>query len=142
LHPAAIAGISVPMPMQGEPHRFSRTAEDLIASLRRLPSEDPRGMRRRPSRELVELIDTLRAKHGIGIPTKEQTIRDKWPEIVGPANASYSHAVRIDERGRLEVHASHAVVRNELFMNRAEIVERLRQLPGCSAIKQIRLSQG
>jgi hypothetical protein len=88
------------------------------------------------------LIDSLRAKHGIGIPTAEQAIRDKWPEIVGPANASYSHAVRIDERGRLEVHASHAVVRNELFMNRAEIVERLRKLPGCASIKQIRLSQG
>jgi hypothetical protein len=129
-------------PMPAEPHRFSRVAEDLIASLRKIPSEDPRGSRRRPSQELVELIDTLRAKHGIGIPTKEQTIRDKWPEIVGAATASYSHAVRIDERGRLEVHASHAVVRNELFMNRAEIVERLRQLPGCSAIKQIRLSQG
>jgi hypothetical protein len=128
--------------MKGEPHRFSRTAEDLIASLRRIPSEDPRGMRRRPSLELVELIDSLKAKHGIGIPTAEQAIRDKWPEIVGPANAAYSNAVRIDERGRLEVHASHAVVRNELFMNRAEIVERLRQIPGCASIRQIRLSQG
>jgi hypothetical protein len=128
--------------MKGEPHRFSRTAEDLIASLRRIPSEDPRGMRRRPSLELVALIDSLKAKHGIGIPAAEQAIRDKWPEIVGPANAAYSNAVRIDERGRLEVHASHAVVRNELFMNRAEIVERLRQIPGCASIRQIRLSQG
>jgi hypothetical protein len=61
---------------------------------------------------------------------------------VGPANASYSHAVRIDERGRLEVHATHAVVRNELFLNRAEVIGRIRSLPGCSAIKQLRLSQG
>lgn len=128
--------------MSAEPHRFSRIAEDLIASLRRVPSEDPTKGRRKPSLPLVDLIDSLRAKHGIGIPTKEQAIRDKWPEIVGPANASYSHAVRVDERGRLEVHASHAVVRNELFMNRAEIVLRLQQLPGCSSIKQIRLSQG
>ena len=124
------------------PHRFSRVAEDLIASLRRVPSEDPRGIRRRPSRDFVELVDSLRAKHGIGRPTAEQEIRDKWPEIVGPANASYSHAVRIDERGRLAVHASHAVVRNELFMNRAEIIERIRRLPGCGSIKQIHLSQG
>jgi hypothetical protein len=124
------------------PHRFSRVAEDLIASLRRVPSEDPRGIRRRPSREFVELVDSLRAKHGIGRPTAEQEIRDKWPQIVGPANASYSHAVRIDERGRLAVHASHAVVRNELFMNRAEIIERIRRLPGCASINQIHLSQG
>lgn len=128
--------------MPGEPHRFSRAAEDLISSLRRIPSEDPRGIRRRPSRELVELIDALRSKHGIGTPTAEQAIRDKWPEIVGPLNASYSHPVRIDERGRLAVHATHAVVRNELFLNRAEIIERIRRLPGCGSIEHLHLSQG
>jgi hypothetical protein len=128
--------------MPGEPHRFSRAAEDLIASLRRIPSEDPRGIRRRPSKGLVELIDGLRAKYGIGTPTAEQAIRDRWPEIVGPANASYSHAIRIDERGRLMVHASHAVVRNELFLNRDEIIERIRRLPGCASITRLHLSQG
>jgi hypothetical protein len=128
--------------MPGEPHRFSRTAEDLIASLRRVPSEDPRGIRRRPVHELVELIDSLRAKHGIGRPTTEQAIRDQWSAVVGPANASYSHAVRIDERGRLVVHATHAVVRNELFMNRSEIIERIRRIPGCASIKQLHLAQG
>jgi hypothetical protein len=128
--------------MPDEPHRFSKVAEDLIASLRRVPSEDPRGIRRRPSRDFVELVDVLRAKHGIGRPTAEQELRDRWPEIVGPANASYSHAVRIDERGRLVVHASHAVVRNELFMNRAEIIDRIRRVPGCGSIKQLHLSQG
>jgi hypothetical protein len=128
--------------MPGEPHRFSRAAEDLIASLRKVPSEDPRGIRWRPSHDLAELIDALRAKHGIGRPTTEQAIRDHWPEVVGPANASYSHAVRIDERGRLVVHATHAVVRNELFLNRAEIIERIRRIPGCASIKQLHLAQG
>ena len=74
--------------MPGEPHRFSRAAEDLIASLRKVPSEDPRGIRRRPSHEFSELIEALRSKHGIGRPTAEQAIRDQWPEVVGPANAS------------------------------------------------------
>jgi Dna[CI] antecedent, DciA len=128
--------------MPAEPHRFSRVAEDLIASLRRVPSEDPRGIRRRPSHEFSELIEALRSKHGIGRPTAEQAIRDQWPGVVGPANASYSHAVRIDERGRLVVHATHAVVRNELFLNRAEILERVRRIPGCAGVKQIHLAQG
>ncbi len=128
--------------MAEQPHRFGRVAEDLIASLRRLPSEDPFRSRPRPSIGMAALMDTLKAKHGIGIPTTEQAIRSKWPDIVGPANASYSHAIRIDERGRLEVRASHAVVRNELFMNRAEIIDRIRALPGCSSVKQLRLSQG
>jgi hypothetical protein len=128
--------------MPGEPHRFSRVAEDLIASLRRIPSEDPRNIRRRPSLDVVELIDSLRAKHGIGRPTTEQAIRDHWPEVVGPANASYSNAVRIDERGRLVVHVTHAVVRNELFLNRSEILDRIRRIPGCASVKQLHLSQG
>ena len=140
--PGSKAGIPDCKKMPGEPHRFSRAAEDLIASLRRIPSEDPRGIRRRPAKDLVELIDSLRAKHGIGRPTTEQAIRDQWTEVVGPANASYSHAVRIDERGRLVVHATHAVVRNELFMNRAEIIERIRRIPGCANIKQLHLAQG
>jgi hypothetical protein len=88
------------------------------------------------------VIEALRAKHGIGRPTTEQAIRDEWPKVVGPANAGYSHAVRIDERGRLVVHASHAVVRNELFLNRAEILERIRRIPGCASIRQLHLSQG
>lgn len=128
--------------MQGEPHRFSRSAEDLIASLRRIPSEDPRGARRRPAQNLVELIESLRNKHGIGRPTAEQAIRDEWTNVVGPANASYSHAVRIDERGRLVVHATHAVVRNEIFLNRAEIIARIQRIPGCASIKHLHLSQG
>lgn len=142
LHPRPIRGIPEAHQMPGEPHRFSRIAEDLIASLRRIPSEDPRGIRRKPSLEFVALIDSLRTKHGIGRPTTEQALRDKWPEIVGAANASYSNAVRIDERGRLVVHATHAVVRNELFLNRAEIIERIRRIPGCAAIRQLHLSQG
>lgn len=99
-------------------------------------------MRRRPLQPVGELVDALRSKHGIGRPTAEQAIRENWTEIVGPANASYSNAVRIDERGRLVVHASHAVVRNELFLNRAEILERVRRVPGCELIKQLHLSQG
>ena len=128
--------------MQDEPHRLSRHAEDLISSLRRIPSEDPRGIRRKPSKGVAEVIDALRAKYGIGMPTAEQAIRDKWSEVVGPANASYSNAVRIDELGRLIIHATHAVVRNELFMNRTEILERVRRIPGCSGVKRLHLIQG
>jgi hypothetical protein len=88
------------------------------------------------------LVDTLRSKYGIGRPTAEQAIRDRWPAIVGPANASYSHAVRIDEGGRLLVQVSHAVVRNELFLNRSEILGRIRAVPGCGLVTRLHLVQG
>jgi hypothetical protein len=91
---------------------------------------------------LSELIDSLRTKHGIGRPTAEQAIRERWPELVGAANASYSHAVQIDPSGRLLVHVSHAVVRNELFMHRDEILDRIRRIPGGATVKRLQLVQG
>jgi hypothetical protein len=127
--------------MPGEPHRFTRDAEDLIASLRKLPSADPARQKLRASRPVADLMEAIRMKHGLGRPTAEQAIRDQWAAVVGPANAAYSHAVRIDERRRLIVQASHAVVRNELFLNRAEILERIHRLPGCETVRNLHLVQ-
>lgn len=121
-----------------EPARLSRIAEDLVASLRRTPSEDPARSKLRPTRDLAGLVEELMVKHQIGRPSAEQAIRDEWVKIVGPANASYSHAVRI-ERGRLWVQASHAVVRNELFMHKEQIAERIRMIPGCAEVRSIRI---
>ena len=120
------------------PSRLSRIAEDLVASLRRTPSEDPDRSRPKPTQALSALIEELMTKHEIGRPSAVQKIRDEWPAIVGPANAGYSHPVQI-ERGRLWVQASHAVVRNEIFMHKEQIVERIRALPGCAEVRSIRV---
>jgi len=128
--------------MPEEPKPFSKIAERLIGDFRRVPSSDPRKMRRRPTRELAAVIDELMIKHQIGRSSPEQTIRDHWPELVGEANASYSHAVQLDARRRLVVHATHAVVRNELFLHRATIIERIQKLPGCADIKFLHIRAG
>jgi hypothetical protein len=120
---------------------FSRVAEDLIASFRRVPGGEPARQRKRPTREAGEAIEDLLAKYHIGRTSLEDTIRANWAEIVGPANATYSHALRIDGR-RLAVQASHAVVRNELFLHRATIVERIQRLPGCAGVKEIWVRAG
>jgi hypothetical protein len=120
------------------PARLSRLAEDLVSSFRHVDSEDPSRSKLRPTQELPALIEELMQKHQIGRPSAEQSIRDEWVAIVGPANAMYSHAVRI-ERGRLWVQASHAVVRNEIFMHKEEIVARIRLIPGCQEVKSIRV---
>ena len=120
------------------PARLSRLAEDLVASFRKTPSEDPFKSKLRPTRDLSALVEELMVKHQVGRPSAEQAIRDEWANIVGAANAMYSHAVRI-ERGRLWVQASHAVVRNELFMHKEQIVEKIRKIPGCGDVKSIRV---
>ena len=125
-----------------EPTAFSFQAEKLIASLRRVPDTTPERMKKRPTKELAGLVEELMMKFQIGRESPEQSIRDNWPELVGPANAHYSHAVQIDPRGRLTVLAGHAVVRNELFLHRQLIVERIKKLPGCTHVRELNIRAG
>jgi hypothetical protein len=126
--------------MSDEPKEFSRAVENLIAGFRDLP-EDPGRSRRRPTVNLTALIDELLVKYRISHDSLEHSIREKWPELVGAANASYSHPVVV-EKGLLVVLVSHAVVRNELFMHKDSILEKLRKVPGCTAIKGLALRTG
>jgi hypothetical protein len=123
-----------------EPKEFSREVENLIAGFRELPEDDNRSKRRKPT-DLAALIDELLVKYRISHDSLEHSIREKWPELVGAANASYSHPLVV-ERNQLVVLVSHAVVRNELFLHRTAILEKLRQLPGCAAIKSLHLRSG
>jgi hypothetical protein len=126
--------------MPEEPKEFSRAVENLIAGFRELP-EDRGRSKRRKAQGLGPLIDELLLKYRISHDSLEHSIREKWPELVGVANASYSHPVVI-ERNLLVVLVSHSVVRNELFFHRETIVEKLRQLPGCGGIKGLALRAG
>ena len=124
------------------PPRFSRLAEELIADFRHIPDETPARMRKRTTRDMAVLVEELLVKHQVGRPSLEQTIRDRWPEIVGAANAAYSHAAQIDTRGQLVILASHGVVRSELILHRETIIARIRQVPGCGQIKGIHVRAG
>lgn len=99
-------------------------------------------MRRRPTQELGSVLEDVRIKYEIGRSSPEQAIREQWTELVGAANATYSHPIRLDLGGRLVVQASHGVVRNELFLHREAIVERIRKLPGCAKVKGLHLIAG
>ena len=122
-------------------HQFSKLAEELVCDLRGGPADEPRRSKKRPAQSIGTVVEQLMVKHQIGRPSAEQAIRDRWPELVGAANAAYSHAARI-ERNRLVVFAAHSVVRNELFLNRDEIVSRIRKLPGCECVKSLNLRAG
>jgi hypothetical protein len=126
--------------MSEPPKQFSREIENLIAGFRELPADEGRS-RRRPTQDLGKLVDELLVKYRISHDSLEHSIREKWAELVGVANATYSHPVVV-ERGQLLVLCSHAVVRNELFHHRLQILEKLRKLPGCDNIRGITLRAG
>ncbi|MFM8619223.1 MAG: DUF721 domain-containing protein [Opitutaceae bacterium] len=123
----------------GEVPAFSKVAEELIASLRQVEPNTPRRSRVRPSRPIGELVESILQENRIGRDAPEHTIREHWAELVGPASAAYSHPGRL-ERNLLTVLTSHAVVRNELFLHREEIVARIRLLRGCESVKALRLT--
>lgn len=126
--------------MPEAPKEFSHEVENLIASFRGLP-EDETKARHRKTQDLGKLIDELLVKYRISHDSLEHSIREKWVELVGAPNAAYSHPVVV-ERGQLLVLCSHAVVRNELFHHRLQILEKLRKLPGCDGIKGLTLRAG
>ena len=127
--------------MPDQPHTFSRIAEELVGDLRGVAFDDPKRSRKRATQSLAALIEDVLQKNQIGRSSPENSIRERWVELVGPANASYSHPARI-ERNRLVVLAAHAVVRNELFHHRDEIVSRIQKVPGCAHIKSLNLRAG
>ena len=128
------------MPKSGEPKEFSRAVENLIAGLREVPEDRSRSKKRKAA-DLGALVDELLVKYRISHDSLEHSIREKWPELVGVANASYSHPVVV-ERNLLVVLVSHAVVRNELFQHRETIMEKLKKLPGCAHLKGLALRAG
>ncbi len=119
--------------MADAPKEFSHEVENLIAAFREVPMDESRA-RRRPTQDVGKLIEELLVKYRISHDSLEHSIREQWVQLVGAPNAAYSHPVVV-ERGQLLVLCSHAVVRNELFHHRAQIVEKLRKLPGCGGIK-------
>jgi hypothetical protein len=126
--------------MSEEPKEFSRAIENLIAGFRHLPADETRSRPRKPS-DLATVIDELLVKYRISHDSLEHSIRAAWPELVGAANASYSHPVTV-EKNLLLVLTSHAVVRNELFHHRLPILTKLQKLPGCAHIKGLTLRSG
>jgi hypothetical protein len=110
--------------------KFRPIARRLVAELRGVPDDAPARQVKRPTRALGPLLDELLVKHHIGRTTPEDTIREHWPELVGPGIAHYSHAGQIDPKGRLTVFYNQPVAGNELRFQQTAILERIRSLPG------------
>ncbi|TAG29307.1 MAG: DUF721 domain-containing protein [Verrucomicrobia bacterium] len=128
--------------VNGEQDPFSHAARELIAAFRGVANDVPARQRRRPTQALSPLIEELLVKHQIGRSSPEDAIRENWPALVGPAIAHYSHAGQIDLRGKLTVLYNQAVAGNELRFHQAEILARVRALPGCAHIKSLAIRSG
>ncbi len=120
---------------------FTREVENLIASLRGLPENRSRSIPRE-SRSLQSLIPKLLEDHLASSESLEEQIAKEWETIIGSANAAYARPLRVESKSRLFVAVSNNVIRQELFFHRKLILERVRNLPGCSTIREVVLRTG
>lgn len=120
---------------------FPRHIENLIASFRGLPTDRSRSTLR-DSKPIGDLVSQVLEEYRVGLPSMEETISQNWETIVGAANVGFVDLLKIENGRRVLIAVSNPIVRQELFFHRKLILERIRELPGCSGIRNILLRAG
>lgn len=92
-------------------------------------------MRRREPIRIGEALDDLfRSTPTIARKIAEAKVPDIWPELVGGIIASYTTGIEIQQGGRMFVHISSSVARNEVFMARASLAEAINDRLGMKVV--------
>jgi hypothetical protein len=117
---------------------FSRQVENMIADLRGLP-RDRSVSRPRETKAMASLVSGVLEKYRVGLPSREDTIMANWEQVVGAANTQYAHLTRIENDRMVFISVTHSVVRQELYFHRKLILDRIKKLPGCSDLRDLRL---
>ena len=123
--------------------RFSKLAEELIGEFRGLETIEPRRQVKRATKTSADVIEAIVNKYHLGEKASpEQAIRERWPELVTPTLAAYSHVVEITKSGWLMVMVSNAVAKQELSNNRRLFLKKIQAVPGCSHIRGLNFRAG
>jgi hypothetical protein len=125
-----------------ETPQFSKIAEELIGDLRGVAFYEPSRQVRRPTKSASDLIEAIVNKYHLGQSSPAQALRDRWPELVTPTLAAYSHVAEINEGGWLVIMVSNSVAKQELTNNRRLFLKRIKAVPGCESIKGLSLRAG
>lgn len=95
-------------------------------------------MKRKEAQILSDILDDILRENHLDIGLEAARARQAWKECMGEAVDKCTLSVHF-ERGSLVVKLSSAVLRNELFMNRRQLIERLNSHIGRPIIKNIYL---
>lgn len=95
-------------------------------------------MKRREALPLNEILDEILRQNNLDIGLDAARARQAWKEAMGEAVDKCTTALNFD-KGVLYVRLSSSVLRNELFMNRRQIIERLNNHIGRNIIQNIHL---
>lgn len=93
-------------------------------------------MQKKEAQSISEILDEILQHNHLDIGLNAARARQAWKEVMGEAVDSCTIQVLFD-RGTLQVRLSSAVLRNELFMNRRVVIERLNTHIGRKIIQNI-----
>ena len=93
-------------------------------------------MKRNDAEQIGKLIQQFLRQESLESPLNEQRLLDAWPQILGPAIASYTKELYIRNQ-ILYVHLTSAALRQELMMGRELLVRNLNQKVGATVITNI-----
>ena len=96
-------------------------------------------MFRRNSILVKEVILKALREQGLETPLFQKRLIDSWPEVMGPAIASYTDQLYIRNQ-TLFVHLTNPALRMELSMQRQDIVRRLNEHVGNQVIADVRFN--
>ena len=93
-------------------------------------------MKRNNAEPIGKLIQQFLRQESLESPLNEQRLLDAWPQILGPAIASYTKELYIRNQ-ILYVRLTSAALRQELMMGRELLVRNLNQKVGATVITNI-----
>ena len=93
-------------------------------------------MKRNNAEPIGKLIQQFLRQESLESPLNEQRLLDAWPQILGPAIASYTKELYIRNQ-ILYVYLTSAALRQELMMGRELLVRNLNQKVGATVITNI-----
>ncbi|MGB0370437.1 MAG: DUF721 domain-containing protein [Opitutales bacterium] len=120
---------------------FSKSAIKTIADFKGV-SYKPTRARMRSTMEIENLVDVLFKQYGIEQTKPERVLMEHWRDIMGGRFAHRCSPVKITTQGVLLIATSNASLRNEILFQKATILKKIKAIPECDAIRDIRLQSG
>ncbi len=93
-------------------------------------------MKRKEVQALSEILDEILKENHLDIGLDAARARAAWKEVMGEAVDKCTISLHFN-KGNLMVRLSSAVLRNELFMNRKTLIERLNNHIGRPVVQNI-----
>jgi len=95
-------------------------------------------MRRQNTEQVGAVIAQFLREQGLEKPMLEHRLLQAWPSLMGPLVAKYTGKIEV-KNGVLIVQITSAALRQELFIARHQLVDKLNQEMGVELINDIRL---